>query len=128
VCMNVICALFVNNICLRRTGSDLQGKIHCKDSGSQSRCLESGPIRDETGGPQLRSLWNSLSSEVMRTCGPEVHFISEKDTASIFKVQTVEPASNMRLTDFWLLLCFKNGVFWDVTPCGSCKNRRFGGT
>jgi hypothetical protein len=20
-----------------------------------------------------------------------------------------------------------NGVFWDVTPCGSCKNRRFGG-
>jgi hypothetical protein len=22
----------------------------------------------------------------------------------------------------------KNGVFWDVTPWGSCKNRRFGGT
>jgi hypothetical protein len=22
----------------------------------------------------------------------------------------------------------KNGFFWDVTPCGSCKNRRFGGT
>jgi hypothetical protein len=22
----------------------------------------------------------------------------------------------------------KNVVFWDVTPCGSCKNRRFGGT
>jgi hypothetical protein len=22
----------------------------------------------------------------------------------------------------------KNGVFWDVTPCGCCKNRRFGGT
>jgi hypothetical protein len=21
-----------------------------------------------------------------------------------------------------------NGIFWDVTPCGSCKNRRFGGT
>jgi hypothetical protein len=21
-----------------------------------------------------------------------------------------------------------NCVFWDVTPCGSCKNRRFGGT
>jgi hypothetical protein len=21
----------------------------------------------------------------------------------------------------------KNGVFWDVTPYGSCKNRRFGG-
>jgi hypothetical protein len=22
----------------------------------------------------------------------------------------------------------KNGVFWDVPPCGSCKNRCFGGT
>jgi hypothetical protein len=22
----------------------------------------------------------------------------------------------------------KNAVFWDVTPCGSCKNRRFGAT
>jgi hypothetical protein len=22
----------------------------------------------------------------------------------------------------------KNGVFWDVTSCGSCKTRRFGGT
>jgi hypothetical protein len=21
-----------------------------------------------------------------------------------------------------------DGIFWDVTPCGSCKNRRFGGT
>jgi hypothetical protein len=23
---------------------------------------------------------------------------------------------------------FKNAFFWDVTPCGSCKNTRFGGT
>jgi hypothetical protein len=22
----------------------------------------------------------------------------------------------------------KNDVFWDVTPCGSCKDRGFGGT
>jgi hypothetical protein len=26
------------------------------------------------------------------------------------------------------LMIENNGVFWDVTPCGSCKNRRFGGT
>jgi hypothetical protein len=25
-------------------------------------------------------------------------------------------------------VALKNGVFWDVTPCGSCKNRRFVGT
>jgi hypothetical protein len=26
------------------------------------------------------------------------------------------------------VLIKKKGVFLDVTPCGSCKNRRFGGT
>jgi hypothetical protein len=26
------------------------------------------------------------------------------------------------------MLAVKNAIFWDVTPCGSCKNRRFGGT
>jgi hypothetical protein len=25
-------------------------------------------------------------------------------------------------------MTMKNGVLWDATPCGSCKNRRFGGT
>jgi hypothetical protein len=27
-----------------------------------------------------------------------------------------------------MAVTMKNGIFWDVTPCGSCKNRRFGGT
>jgi hypothetical protein len=25
----------------------------------------------------------------------------------------------------WINNCMKNAVFWDDTPCGSCKNRRF---
>jgi hypothetical protein len=25
-------------------------------------------------------------------------------------------------------MAIKNGIFWDIMPCGSCKNRRFGGT
>jgi hypothetical protein len=27
-----------------------------------------------------------------------------------------------------MAVTMKNDVFWDVTPCGSCKNRSFGGT
>jgi hypothetical protein len=26
-----------------------------------------------------------------------------------------------------MAMTMKNGVFWDVTPCDSCKNRRSGG-
>jgi hypothetical protein len=25
-----------------------------------------------------------------------------------------------------MVVTMKNGVFWDVTPCGSCKNQSFG--
>jgi hypothetical protein len=27
-----------------------------------------------------------------------------------------------------MAVTMKNAVFWDITPCGSCKNRRFRGT
>jgi hypothetical protein len=27
-----------------------------------------------------------------------------------------------------MAVTMKNAVLWDVTPCGSCKNRRFLGT
>jgi hypothetical protein len=30
--------------------------------------------------------------------------------------------------EFFTAVAIKNDVFWDVTACGSCKNRRFGGT
>jgi hypothetical protein len=30
--------------------------------------------------------------------------------------------------EFFTAVTMKNGVFLDVTACGSCKNRRFGGT
>jgi hypothetical protein len=28
----------------------------------------------------------------------------------------------------FMAVTMKNAVFWDVTPCGSCKNRRLEGT
>jgi hypothetical protein len=30
--------------------------------------------------------------------------------------------------EVFLAVTMKNGVSFDVTPCGSCNNRRFGGT
>jgi hypothetical protein len=42
----------------------------------------------------------------------------------------VRPLSDKMKLHFFAkaLMNMKNGVFWVVTPCGSCKNRRFGGT
>jgi hypothetical protein len=36
--------------------------------------------------------------------------------------------SNMLRFEVFTAVTMKNGVFWDVTPCGSCKNRCLGGT
>jgi hypothetical protein len=30
--------------------------------------------------------------------------------------------------EVFTVVTMKNDVFWDVTPCGSCKSRRFRGT
>jgi hypothetical protein len=36
---------------------------------------------------------------------------------------------NLRVRfEVFTAVTMKNGVFWDFTPCGSCKNRRFGRT
>jgi hypothetical protein len=42
----------------------------------------------------------------------------------------VNAATNLRVVRFevFTAVTMKNDVFWNVTPCGSCKNRRFGGT
>jgi hypothetical protein len=39
-------------------------------------------------------------------------------------------SANMRPVRFevFTAVTMKKGVFWDVPPCGSCKNRCFGGT
>jgi hypothetical protein len=42
-------------------------------------------------------------------------------------VLCVKGSNNVRFEVF-TAATMKNGVFWDVTPCGSCKNRRLGGT
>jgi hypothetical protein len=43
------------------------------------------------------------------------------------KTQFVLDRRHVRFEVF-TAVTMKNGVLWDVTPCGSCKNRRFGGT
>jgi hypothetical protein len=40
----------------------------------------------------------------------------------------IKSAHNVVRFEVFTAVTMKNGVFWDVTPCGSCKNRRFGGT
>jgi hypothetical protein len=46
-----------------------------------------------------------------------IHYSFTKETMYI---------RNVRFEVF-MAVTMKKGVFWDVTPCGSCKNRRFGG-
>jgi hypothetical protein len=42
--------------------------------------------------------------------------------------KTVKRTGRFVRFEVFTAVTMKNGAFWDVTPCGSCKNRRFGGT
>jgi hypothetical protein len=53
------------------------------------------------------SLYASVTGEYMQHC--------------------IQDGENVRFEVF-AAVTMKNGVFWYVTLCGSCKNRRFGGT
>jgi hypothetical protein len=46
---------------------------------------------------------------------------------SAFWLSLNTSGQNVR-SEVFTAVTMKNGVFWDVTPCGSCKNRRFEGT
>jgi hypothetical protein len=52
-----------------------------------------------------------------RNCCPQGSGRFRAETSSSVLSKVSEPVHNL-----------KNGVFCDITPCGSCKNRRFGGT
>jgi hypothetical protein len=43
-------------------------------------------------------------------------------------VKPINPELKVILLEAFAAVTMKTGVFWDVTPCGSCKNRRFGET
>jgi hypothetical protein len=43
-------------------------------------------------------------------------------------ISATEPGSLMLWFEVFTAVTMKNVLFWDVIPCGSCKNRLFGGT
>jgi hypothetical protein len=49
-------------------------------------------------------------------------------TGMVILVPIVFCKWNITRFEVFTAVTVKNGVFWDVTPCGSCKNRHFGGT
>jgi hypothetical protein len=65
----------------------------------------------------------TVSVYVRTTRNTEVHSVVRMRRA----FDTVKQVVHVRFEVF-TAVTMKNCVFWDVTPCGSCKNRRFGGT
>jgi hypothetical protein len=60
----------------------------------------------------------------MNLLGGNIDTINKSTETLIGASKEVGLKVNIEKTKYMM----KNGVFWGVTPCGSCKNRRFGGT
>jgi hypothetical protein len=65
---------------------------------------------------------------------PSVLHSHRRENPKSYKIIIVEKLTAFKLEgnyvsfEVFTAVTMKNGVFLDVTPCGSCKNRRFGGT
>jgi hypothetical protein len=60
----------------------------------------------------------------VKIVGDNIDTINKNTEIVIYASKEVGLEVNVEKTEYML----KNGVFWVVTPCGSCKNQRFEGT
>jgi hypothetical protein len=75
---------------------------------------------DATFIPKLWTLFKTRNDESLSSHYRVWFPISLRFTNSTLDTNII----GLNFVNNWTL---KNGVFWDVTPCGSCKNRYFGG-
>jgi hypothetical protein len=50
-----------------------------------------------------------------------------KHLLSLYFSEFIEQLRKVGNQEIFMAVTMKNAIFWDITPCGSCKNRRFGG-
>jgi hypothetical protein len=55
----------------------------------------------------------------------ESYKVTEAHKTIVISLSTRINNINLVRFEVFTAVTMKNGVFWDVTPCGSCKNRRF---
>jgi hypothetical protein len=53
---------------------------------------------------------------------------NKKAKNKVRRIPTDEEVNHCVRFEVFTAVTMKNGVFWDVTPCGSCKNGHLGGT
>jgi hypothetical protein len=71
-----------------------------------------------------------VSSGLLRRVALVRTDVSQERSASIIRVTRIGELGTILAVRFevFTAVTMKNGIFWVVTPCGSCKNRCFGGT
>jgi hypothetical protein len=77
------------------------------------------------GGPEV---CEKSMPAVVYTIAPKMAVRSLYRTGHTLTVERFLPIGSVRRFEVFTAVTMKKGVFWDVTPCGSCKYRRFGRT
>jgi hypothetical protein len=118
------------------TGSDLSSKLTCDRS-----ILASISVLSNWRSPQHANRLSSRPTKqnftircerilelpiILTSTIIDIRFHVSKS----YKLSTVWRQWNKKSERFevFTAVTMKNAVFWDVTPCDSCKSRRFGGT
>jgi hypothetical protein len=104
------------------------------------RCNQMGPLITPAEHPVTRLACSSHESLIVctyRANSLNHHICMNQRWLEYSESSVSQPVARVPLIRYdrldvkprrQILIALKNCVFWYVTPCGSCKNRRFGGT
>jgi hypothetical protein len=91
-------------------------QVEIEDTISDYNIIKAGVSQGSVIGPLLYLMY---TADMPTSDITLILAIFAEDTAILSS-----DADPVRASEIFVII----GVFWDVTPCGSCKNRRFGGT
>jgi hypothetical protein len=137
-CAKKYCLIRLTQKFISETVSCSYGRCTCKtDSLSKVSCLlnmlQEWPVtyqleNQHSASTALHLALRDSSFQSLTADGTLVHYFYPKILQNI----TANISISNKLYDVrfevFTAVTTQNGVFWDVTSCGSCKNRRFGGT
>jgi hypothetical protein len=112
-----------------------------EECGTQTKGLIGELTQQRKSGNEVEQAMNKQEQEIenqLKNVKAEIAALKGKTQGQAGRLGPVALLLRIcaRLATWFFLVRFeiftavtmKNGVFWDVTPCGSCKNRRFGGS
>jgi hypothetical protein len=115
-------------------GHNVTSHLHARKLIRRTKCNRgvSANRRPTLNSSSTEAVLNTAQKDIRHSFFDQNDFVKNVGRIldiSTLMIEAIISYEKTRFTRFgvYMAVTMKNAVLWDVTPCGSCKNRRFGG-